>query len=88
MKFMVFEEEDKQLSHSEALTKLYEEDLIKLIDLIPQSTGEVFTLFAIYGYSHKEIAELKNISIGTSKWHLSDARKRLKGLILRNYNAG
>ena len=88
MKFMVFDDEDRQMSNSEALTKLYEEDLLKLIDLIPKSTGEVFTLYAIYGYTHKEIAGLKNISVGTSKWHLSDARKRLQGLILRNYNAG
>lgn len=88
MKFMVFEEEERQVSYPVALTKLYEEDLIKLIDQIPQSSGEVFKLYAIYGYTHKEIAKQKNISEGTSKWHLSDARKKLQGLLLRNYNAG
>jgi len=89
LKFMVFDDEDRrQISHSNTLSKLYEEDLLKLIDLIPPSSGEVFTLFAIHGYTHKEIAEQKKISVGTSKWHLSDARKRLQGLILRSYNAG
>jgi len=65
---------------------------MKLIELVPPASGDIFVLFAIEGYSHKEIAELKGISVGTSKWHLSEARKKLKSLILKTYiqhsNAG
>jgi len=90
LKFMVFEEIETSTNHS-ALDKLYEEDILKLVDKIPKASGEVFILYAIHGYSHKEIAERKNISTGTSKWHLSEARKKLQELIGKldsNSNAG
>lgn len=38
----------------------------------------VFSLYAIEGYSHKEIAEKLNISIGTSKSNFSKARMNLR----------
>lgn len=85
LKFMVFEDHDQKVKHR-IMDSLYEKDILKLIDQIPAASGEIFLLFAVEGYSHKEIAELKNISIGTSKWHLSEARKKLQKLILENYN--
>lgn len=41
-------------------------------------TRIVINLFAIDGYSHKDIAEQLDISEATSRWHLSEARKRLR----------
>jgi RNA polymerase sigma-70 factor (ECF subfamily) len=38
----------------------------------------VFTLYVIDGYNHREIGELLEITEGTSKWHLSTARKLLR----------
>jgi DNA-directed RNA polymerase specialized sigma24 family protein len=35
-------------------------------------------LFAVEGYSHREIAEQLEINEGTSKWHVNNARKILK----------
>jgi RNA polymerase sigma-70 factor (ECF subfamily) len=32
----------------------------------------------VEGYNHREIAKKLNISEGTSKWHLSEARKTLQ----------
>jgi len=72
------------------LEGLYAEDILKLIDKLPNATRRVFILYAIEGYKHHEIDEEVNISIGTSKWHLSEARKKLKtflyeeGLIAKN----
>jgi RNA polymerase sigma-70 factor (ECF subfamily) len=37
------------------------------------------------GYSHKEISEELNISEGTSKWHLCEARKTLKKILAPAY---
>ena len=83
LKFMVFEEhESKNAPH--ALSKLYEEDILKMIEQIPPASGNVFIAYAIQGYSHKEIAEMKGISVGTSKWHFSEARKKLQTLILNS----
>lgn len=60
------------------------EELLKIIRELPEGYRLVFNLHAIEGYNHKEIAEILNISEGTSKSQLSKARKylqkRLKGL--------
>ena len=42
---------------------------------------QVFNLFVVDGYSHKEIGELLNIEEGTSKWHLNSAREKLKVML-------
>ncbi|MBX7227281.1 MAG: RNA polymerase sigma factor [Chitinophagales bacterium] len=59
-------------------TPLNVEDLLDLLVELPPSSRTVFNLFAIEGYKHNEIAEMLQISIGTSKWHLNHARKILQ----------
>jgi RNA polymerase sigma factor (sigma-70 family) len=74
---------------SEALENLYLEDLLGLIDdQLPPVTHEVFRLYAIEGFTHKEIAETMGMSIGTSKWHLAHARKRLKSFFEKDSELG
>tara|TARA_B100000795_G_scaffold55142_1_gene36208 strand:+ start:39006 stop:39581 length:576 start_codon:yes stop_codon:yes gene_type:complete len=60
------------------------EELLGFIDKLPTESKKVFVLFAIDGYSHKEIAEMLGISDGTSKWHVSFARKKLRELIAQS----
>jgi len=57
-------------------------DLLTMIQQLPQSYRTVFNLFAIDGYSHEEIAETLNINIGTSKSNLFKARQKLKQMIM------
>lgn len=57
------------------------EELEKMIQSLPDNMQKVFNLFAIDGYSHKEIGEMLNIPIGTSKALVSKARTRLKFLM-------
>ncbi len=52
--------------------------ILQLIRQLPPATHAVFVLYAIDGYTHREIATQLNISEGTSKWHLSEARKILQ----------
>jgi RNA polymerase sigma factor (sigma-70 family) len=79
--------EDRDAPNNEnALNNLYLEDMLKLVDFLPNATREVFYLYAIEGYTHVEIADRLQISTGTSKWHLSNARKKLKHLIRTYYN--
>jgi len=54
------------------------EELHFLIGELPEISRIVFNLYAIEGFSHKEIAERLNISEGTSRWYLSESRKMLK----------
>jgi RNA polymerase sigma factor (sigma-70 family) len=66
---------------NEALSKLNYQQLLSQINLLPEATKKVFNLFAIDGYSHKEISEMLMISEGTSKWHVNAARQKLKEYI-------
>ena len=52
--------------------------LMKLIRELPSQYRVVFNLYAMDGYSHKEISKSLNISVGTSKSNLGRARKKLK----------
>jgi len=90
LQFLVFEERDKS-ADEEAHSELFAEDILKIVDTLPPSTQRVFKMYAIDGYTHVEISKLLKISVGTSKWHLSNARKILKKLIDQNnlrYYAG
>lgn len=73
------DQEDDQIA--EALEDIYMEDskidlnvLLSLVRKLPGQYQLVFNLYVLDGYSHKEIAKLLNISIGTSKSNLSRAR--------------
>lgn len=57
---------------------LHEEDLLKLLQKLPKGSRTVFNLYAIEGFSHKEIAENLGITEGTSKSQLNFARKKLQ----------
>jgi RNA polymerase sigma factor (sigma-70 family) len=63
------------------LEKLYFEDILTKIRALPYATQTVFNLYEMDGFSHKEIAEQLNISEGTSRWHLAEAKKKLRTLL-------
>jgi len=60
------------------------EELQKLLDQLPPATKLVFNLYAIDGYETKEIVETLDISYETVKWHIKEARKKLKMLLCEN----
>jgi RNA polymerase sigma factor (sigma-70 family) len=62
----------------EELQAEYIRDCMKTL---PRVTQTVFNLYAVDGFKHREIADKMNISIGTSKWHVSHARILLKDLL-------
>lgn len=61
-----------------AIEQLEAKELMTIIQQLPPATHAVFVLYAVEGYNHREIAEHLQISEGTSKWHLSEARKTLQ----------
>lgn len=65
--------------------KLDAEDLFALIQRITPASRAVFSLYVIDGYKHHEIAEMLDISVGTSKWHLSNARMEMKKQVEQFY---
>lgn len=66
---------------NDAESNFGESSIMRLLDYLKPSTKRVFMLYVIEGYNHREIGEIMEMSEGTSKWHLSTARKELKELI-------
>ena len=61
--------------------------LLKIIQELPDRYRLVFNLYVLDGYSHKDIAGMLNISMGTSKSNLARARQILKDKI-EHYKSG
>ena len=67
-----------EMLYEEVFERLSASDLVKLVHELPPRYRMVFNLFAIEGYSHKEIGEMMGITTGTSKSNLSRARDILQ----------
>lgn len=80
LQFLELDDRDAEV-RVEAYDAMFAEDILRLVDLLPPATQNVFRLYAIEGLTHVEIAKQENISVGTSKWHLSNAREKLKELL-------
>jgi RNA polymerase sigma factor (sigma-70 family) len=72
-----WKEEHDPTIDAEALERMSAQQILSLLQLLPATTRAVFNLYITEGYNHREIGEILNISEGTSKWHLSEARKYL-----------
>jgi RNA polymerase sigma factor (sigma-70 family) len=70
----------------DVLNQMNVDDLKRKIQSLPDGFRIVFNMFAIEGFSHKEIAEELKISIGTSKSQLSRAKTHLQKLINQEKN--
>ncbi len=68
---------EEQPFDAEILSGLSAQEILKLVQQLPQSYRLAFNLYVIEGYSHPEISEMIGISEGTSKSNLFKARKRL-----------
>ncbi len=64
------------------------DELLKLIQSLPNGYRTVFNLYAIEGYNHNEIAVMLGISEGTSKSQLSRARAILQEQLTKNERYG
>jgi len=77
----MLEVESKTLSddsHEKIFLNFENQDLLKMLNTIPYGAKTIFNLYVFEGFSHKEIAEKLDITIGTSKSQLSKARRLLK----------
>lgn len=74
-------------SYGSALDSLAMEDLLLLIAALPDGYRMVFNMYAIEGYSHKEIAAQLGITEGGSKSQLSRARQLLQRAIKKREEA-
>ena len=73
--------------HEGIFEKLSADDLLKLVQDLPPRYRMVFNLYAIEGYTHKEIAETMEITVGTSKSNLSRAREILQKKVKQYFDS-
>lgn len=66
---------------AQVLVDTSRDDILRFLKQLPRTTAMVFNLYVIEGHNHKEIGKLLNISDGTSKWHLSEAKNQLAKLL-------
>ncbi|XZF15782.1 RNA polymerase sigma factor [Chitinophagaceae bacterium MMS25-I14] len=75
---------------NDILGRIGQKELLNVIHELPEMQRAVFNMYVFDDYSHKEISELLGITNNNSRWHLNDARRRLKekiSLTMRNVNA-
>jgi RNA polymerase sigma-70 factor (ECF subfamily) len=73
--------EKDEMVHKDHADKLYYNELLKMVHSLPDATRNVFNMYVMEGFTHKEIGNILGISEGTSKWHLSEGRRLLKDKI-------
>ncbi len=64
--------------NSDLVEKISHKELLQVIQTLPEVQRMVFNLFVFENYSHKEISVVLGINESNSRWHLNDARRRLK----------
>lgn len=70
----------------EVSSALVQAEIMVLVNKLPNGYRKVFNLNTIEGYSHKEISEMLDISISTSKSQLNRARMSLQKRLMKTEN--
>lgn len=78
------EADHKDYSSDNILSGITYQEILTLIRRLSPAYRAVFNLYVIEGYKHEEIAEMLNISVGTSKSNLAKAKKNMQ-VILREF---
>jgi RNA polymerase sigma-70 factor (ECF subfamily) len=76
-----YEDLNPALVYNQADLQFDAQELRNMLERLPDVTQRVFNMYALDGFKHREIADYLGISEGTSKWHVSDARKKLKAML-------
>jgi RNA polymerase sigma-70 factor (ECF subfamily) len=63
--------------------RMQTEELIRIIQQLPDTYRTTFNLFVVEGYSHREIAEAMNITESSSRVYLTRARQLLQEKLAR-----
>jgi RNA polymerase sigma factor (sigma-70 family) len=69
-----------ETGHVDVEQKLFAEDILKLLNELPDLHRAVFNLYEIEGFSHDEIASLLNIPVSSSRTYLTRAKQKLRDL--------
>lgn len=68
----------------DSIDYLSDEELLLIINKLPDGYRLIFNLYGIEGYTHKEIAEMLHISEVTSRTQFFKARKLIKSILINH----
>jgi RNA polymerase sigma-70 factor (ECF subfamily) len=84
--------DDPELLNHHAGPRVNPDDFPELVACVEQELGQlskvtrqVFMMYVIEGYNHREIAHKLSIAEGTSRWHFSEAKKTLREFLNSNW---
>ncbi len=69
-----------------AISKINYQEILDLLNELPNGYRTIFNLYVIEGYKHREIAQELGISINTSKSQLILAKKKMRELYKKKHN--
>lgn len=72
-------------THAHIVERLTAQDILQLLDYLPDIQRMIFNLYEIDGYSHEEIAHTLNIPLSSSRTYLSRAKDKLKKALILQY---
>jgi RNA polymerase sigma factor (sigma-70 family) len=72
-------------NEADAISQCSEQDILECIQQLAPSYRTVFNLYAIEGFSHREIAEAMGLSESTARANLAKARQKLQQLLTHKY---
>ncbi len=75
----------KPARDQEVLSGISYDEIIEMVQELTPAYRTVFNLYVIEGFKHKEIADMLNIAVGTSKSNLSKAKKNLQSIVEKNF---
>ncbi|MEL6865677.1 MAG: RNA polymerase sigma factor [Bacteroidota bacterium] len=76
-------------NEANAISKCSEKEILAAVQTLSPAYRAVFNLYVIEGYSHKEIADILNVTESTSRSNLVKARTKLKAILTaKQYSYG
>jgi RNA polymerase sigma factor (sigma-70 family) len=67
------------------VSKIAAKEIVALVQQMPEGYRMIFNLYAVEGYTHKEIAQLMGIAEGTSKSQYSRAKQYMQASLAKHY---
>lgn len=73
-------EEQQPITHTNAISQLNAQDILKLLNTLPDIHRVIFNMYEIEGFSHDEISKMLNIPESSSRVYLTRAKSKLREL--------
>lgn len=77
--------ENKVRREEQVLSGISYDEIIEMVQELTPAYRTVFNLYVIEGFKHREIADMLDIAVGTSKSNLAKAKRNLQSIIEKNF---